>query len=139
MVIVEPVQPDVTGVNGRPLASISREFERDGGQGCEEGGSGRNGRNTVALLNPPPFCRKPVVIDVNWSSTPSVCLGAISEKDAVALVAEFGIAARGARAGISLEAEREFTTGKTSSGNGWGKFSAERSRIGRWDIVALAD
>ena len=29
MVIVEPVQPDVTGVNGRPLAAIGREFERD--------------------------------------------------------------------------------------------------------------
>ncbi len=71
----------------------------------------------------------------NWSSTPSVCLGAISEKDAVALAAELGIAARGARPGIGLEAERKFTTGKTSSGNGWGKFSAERSRIGRRDIV----
>ena len=36
MVIVEPVQPDVTGVNGRPLASINPECERDGGQCCED-------------------------------------------------------------------------------------------------------
>ncbi len=67
-------------------------------------------------------------------------LGRVLEKDAVAFVAHFGVAA-GLRAcaRIGLEAEGELPAGVTATSNGWGKFAREGGRIGRWYPFAFAE